>query len=442
MNPLGCAARDFQIKDLTVLAKFARVKQRKRKAYIDILRFIAGCCAIFILMVWVDVGLALQPNQILVVANKNAARSVGLAEYYLQKRDLPEENLLQIWVTDGENCSREDFDKKIAKPVRRFLQQNQAGKQIRCLLLMYGVPMKAAGPPGTEKEKTVMDRLEAQKKELSDKLKGLEGDRAGEVKKQLQKIRSDIRWEKIKRNRSSSVDSELALVLAQDYSLSMWQPNPFFVGFQNKDLPIAKKDVLLVSRLDGPDSETVKRIINDSLEAEREGLDGTAYFDARWPAPKEQKKSGNGLYDQSLHLAAGRVEESGRVKVVVDDSSELFQAGDCPDAALYCGWYRLANYVDSFEWQTGAVGYHIASQECQSLKRGSYWCKRMLEEGVAATLGPVGEPYLQSFPVPEVFFAALLDRRYTLAEVFALANPFWSWKMVLVGDPLYRPFGE
>ncbi|MGM0760923.1 MAG: TIGR03790 family protein, partial [Thermodesulfobacteriota bacterium] len=381
------------------------------------------------------------PSQVLVVANKNAARSVGLAKYYMHKRDIPEENLLEIWVTDSERCSREEFDGQIAVPIQRFVQENKGRTQIRCLLLMYGVPMKAAGPPDTEKEKAVMDRLKAKKQELSARLNDVEGDKAREVKKELQEIKNTLKKEKNRRNRSSSVDSELALVMADEYSLSMWQPNPFFVGFQDKDLDIAKEDVLLVSRLDGPDSETVKRVINDSLEAEENGLDGTAYFDARWPAPKEKKQSGYGLYDQSLHLAAGRVEKSGKVQVVVDDSSELFQPGDCPEAALYCGWYKLANYVDAFAWQTGAVGYHIASQECQSLKRGNYWCKRMLEEGVAATLGPVGEPYVQSFPLPEVFFAALMDGRYTLAEAYALAVPYWSWKMVLVGDPLYRPFG-
>jgi uncharacterized protein (TIGR03790 family) len=384
---------------------------------------------------------ALIPSEILVVANKNAARSVGLAKYYMQKRGVPKDNLLQIWVTDKQSCSRDDYDRCIATPVRRYLTQNDHGRTIRCLLLMYGVPLKAAGPPGTEEEKAVMDSLEAQKQELSERLQGLEGDQAREVNVELRKIKDTIRKEKNIRNRSSSVDSELALVLADKYSLSMWQPNPFFVGFHDKDLAIAKKDVLIVSRLDGPDSETVKRVINDSLEAEHKGLSGTAYFDARWPAPEERKKSGYGFYDQSLHLAAARVEESKKLKVVLDDSGELFQAGDCPEAALYCGWYKLANYVDAFAWQTGAVGYHIASQECQSLKSGNYWCKRMLEEGVAATLGPVGEPYVQAFPVPEAFFAFLLGGDYTLAEAYFLANPYWSWKMVLIGDPLYRPYG-
>jgi uncharacterized protein (TIGR03790 family) len=99
--------------------------------------------------------------------------------------------------------------------------------------------------------------------------------------------------------------------------------------------------------------------------------------------------------------------------------------------------------VDAFKWRKGAVGYHIASSECATLKGNSrVWCKRMLEEGVAATLGPVEEPYVQSFPVPEIFFAFLLDGYYTLAEAYLLANPFWSWKMVLLGDPIYKPFED
>ena len=345
------------------------------------MRPVVACVAILSLILWARIGLALHSGQVLVVANKNAARSVGLAKYYMQKRGIPEENLLEIWVTDNERCSREEFDAQIAVPVHRFVQQNKGNKQIRCLLLMYGVPMQASGPPITEKEKAVMDGLKAKKQELSARLKDVEGDKAREVKKELQAIKDSIQKETTRQNRSSSVDSELALVMADEYSLSMWQPNPFFVGFQDKNLDIAKQDVLLVSRLDGPDSETVKRVINDSLEAEKKGLNGTAYFDARWPAPKERKQSGYGLYDQSLHLAAGRIEKSGKLQVVVDDSGELFQPGDCPEAALYCGWYKLANYVDAFAWQTGAVGYHIASQECQTLKgNGRYWCKSMLED--------------------------------------------------------------
>jgi len=64
----------------------------------------------------------------------------------------------------------------------------------------------------------------------------------------------------------------------------------------------------------------------------------------------------------------------------------------------------------------------------------------MLEKGVAATIGPVGEPYVQAFPVPEIFFGYLVDGYLSLAECYLISTPYLSWKMVLVGDPLYRPF--
>ena len=130
--------------------------------------------------------------------------------------------------------------------------------------------------------------------------------------------------------------------------------------------------------------------------------------------------------------------------VVIDDKERLFQEGECPDAVLYCGWYSLAKYINAFSWKPGAVGYHIASAECQTLKskNSQVWCKRMLEEGVAATIGPVSEPYLQAFPVPEVFFGSLVEGRLTLAECYMLSLPYLSWQMVLIGDPLYRPFGN
>jgi uncharacterized protein (TIGR03790 family) len=136
------------------------------------------------------------------------------------------------------------------------------------------------------------------------------------------------------------------------------------------------------------------------------------------------------------------VKKSRRLPVVLDEKKDLFKAGACPDAALYCGWYSLANYVDAFQWKSGSIGYHIASSECSTLKRknSNVWCKKMLEKGVAATIGPVSEPYVNAFPLPELFFGLLVDGNLTLAECYLISIPYLSWKMVLVGDPLYRPF--
>jgi len=66
----------------------------------------------------------------------------------------------------------------------------------------------------------------------------------------------------------------------------------------------------------------------------------------------------------------------------------------------------------------------------------------VLKEDEAAAIGPVDEPYVQAFPVPEVFFGLLVEGYLALAECYAASTPRLSWRMVLAGDPLYRPFAN
>jgi len=386
---------------------------------------------------------ALETDELLVVANLNARGSVGLAHYYMAKRGVPKQNLLKIFVTDAETCTREEYDQKIARPIREELAKYRQSERPRCVVLVYGVPLRVRGVPLREAEQTEMNGLKAERKQLNDLLKTISDD-AGKtpLKDTLSEVGKQIRAFQMAHNTGASVDSELMMVSAPAYPLPMWVPNPFFMGFKDKKVEILKNDVIMVSRLDGPSLAIVRRIIDDAFAVEQKGLVGNAYFDARWQRPKEKQLGAYALYDGSLYLAADRVRKSGQLPVTVDDQQALFGPGDCPRAALYCGWYSLAKYVDAFQWQPGSVGYHIASAECTTLKRpdSQVWCKRMLEEGVAATIGPVEEPYVQAFPMPELFFGFLTDGYLTLAECYLLSLPYLSWKMVLIGDPLYRPF--
>ena len=202
---------------------------------------------------------------------------------------------------------------------------------------------------------------------------------------------------------------------------------------------MVKNTVVFSGSLDGPDFESVRGIIDRSLATEQKGLEGIAYFDARGLKLNPNRPGSYAIYDETLRRAADMVKAHG-VSAVLDDRPELFREGDCPNAALYCGWYSLTHYVDAFDWAPGAVGFHIASGEAISLRRGDYWCKRMIDDRITATLGPVNEPYLSSFPDPRAFFGLLLTGRYTLAEVYAETSPWTSWMLTLIGDPLYNPF--
>jgi len=389
---------------------------------------------------------ALESGEVLVVVNTDVPSGAELATYYMKQRGIPAENIVRVSLPEGETVSRRQYDERIAAPVRRALAPPEFRRRIRCLVLMYGMPLRVAAPEiGPDDQR----RLEALQMRRDGVQRGIEALPAGEAdgRARLEKERAALDAEAAgvaQADQSAAVDSEIGLAAAGGYALAGWQPNPFFLGNREKELAIDKSRTLMVSRLDGPSAVIVRRLIDASLAAERQGLGGSAYFDARWPEPGGQPKGGYEFYDASIHRAARLVERSGRMPVRLDSAERLFQPGECPEAALYCGWYSLANYVEAFTWKPGAVAYHIASSECTTLKQAGsrVWCKRMLEEGAAAVVGPVDEPYVQAFPVPEIFFGLLVDGYLTLAECYAASTPWLSWRMVLVGDPLYRPFAR
>lgn len=402
-----------------------------------------------VVLFWLPIlAQALEPSEIVVVANSSVSGSVDLARYYMEKRGIPRDHLVRIRTTNKEFCSRDTYNNEIATPIRDFLKERVNQASIRCLVTMYGVPLRINPHAWTKQGKRELEDLQEERAAIQkrlDELKPEASSESVELKPRLAALDKNIE-DLNKKDDRAAVDSELSLLLRESYLVKSWVPNPYFQGFQLQSLPVPKKDVLFVARLDASTPKIVRRMIDDGLAVEAAGLKGTAYIDARWPkvekAKPNAKTNAYQLYDNSLHKAAEKIAALSKMPLVVNDKQELFQKGEAPDAALYSGWYSVNHYVDAFDWKQGAVGYHIASGECVTLRQGTSeaWCKMMLEDGVAATVGPVGEPYLQAFPPPELFFGLLLDGYYSLVEVYFLSVPYLSWQMILVGDPLYRPF--
>lgn len=245
-----------------------------------------------------------------------------------------------------------------------------------------------------------------------------------------------------KRQTVAAVDSEMTLIVAGAYQTAGWLPNPFNLAYSRWPVIKQVKDkTLMVGRLDGPTPAIARRLVDDALEVEKTGLTGTFYIDARGLGG--QAKLGNyAWFDQHLLRLYDFLKQYSDMKMVLDKKPQVFPPGSCPDAALYCGWYSLGKYVPAFKWNQGAVGYHVASNEASTLKQpgSNVWCKRLLEEGVAATMGPVTEPFLFSFPLPDHFFPLLMTGKLTLLEVYFHSVPQVSWMQILIGDPLYCPF--
>jgi uncharacterized protein (TIGR03790 family) len=232
---------------------------------------------------------------------------------------------------------------------------------------------------------------------------------------------------------NASVDSELSMVMYDNYELFRYQPN--LLKGSNF---YSETKTLMVSRLDGPTAEIASSLVDKAIAGEK-GLKGIAYFDARGITDAHSPGS-FGYYDKSIRNAAELVRVSG-IKTVLDNDEQLFTVGQCPQTILYCGWYSLKKYIPSFEFEDGAVGYHIASWEAIDIHdaNSTQWVPAMLKAGITATFGAVAEPYLHSFPEPDKFFSELLIGS-CLAEAYYKTKPFNSWQLILIGDPLYKPF--
>ncbi|HVT88496.1 MAG TPA: TIGR03790 family protein [Tepidisphaeraceae bacterium] len=238
----------------------------------------------------------------------------------------------------------------------------------------------------------------------------------------------------------SAVDSELALLWWPNYPRTQWVVNALNAHLHGVQTP----PVLMVARLDAPTPQLVKDIIANSITTEREGLAGQLVVDARGIAPRDSKGQPDnfGVFDQKLRDLASLVKQKSSMPIHLDDRPDVIGTGSVDDVALYAGWYSLKHYIPGMKFNRGAVGYHIASFELVGLhgQDEGGWVHGLLSSGVVATLGPVAEPYLHSFPNPGEFFPLLMTGKMTIAEVYWSTTPLASWMQTFIGDPLYNPF--
>lgn len=350
-----------------------------------------------------------------VVFNEADRDSTELAHYYAEKRGIPKDQVIGLKTSKSEEISRDEYDRTIAEPLRQIFTARQWWKlrepnnplgpvesnKIRFVALIRGIPLKIAEAPGYPGDKVVIP-----------------GPAGGA--------------------NAAAVDSELAVLGYRTHVISGFMRNPYFRSFA-AITDVHMPDIMLVCRLDAPSTEIVRRMINDSLAAEAEGLAGFAYVDARGI-----KDAGYVEGDNWLFAIANSARRHGS-PTVLDDGPGLFpELYPMTHAALYFGWYTenvTGPFVrPDFRFTRGAVAVHIHSFSAATLREPlHHWVGPLLAAGAAATLGNVYEPYLSLTPHLDVFHDRL-RAGFTFAESAYMAQAALSWMTTFVGDPLYRPF--
>ena len=94
----------------------------------------------------------------------------------------------------------------------------------------------------------------------------------------------------------ASVDRKLSLVLFDSYDLYCWQPNLLKDEVRSQD-----SITLMVCRLDGPDYDIIKDLVDKAIATEIKGLKGIAYIDSRGITNKATNPTGKQLSDVSIN---------------------------------------------------------------------------------------------------------------------------------------------
>jgi uncharacterized protein (TIGR03790 family) len=392
-------------------------------------------------------------SEVVVIYNSRLPESKAVAGYYARMRQVPENQVFGFALTTNEDVSRPEFRDALQIPLARRLEKDGLWRfasvataptngqpasvvrrviasKIRYAVLCYGVPLRIANAP---------DIREISSSDLP--LLYLHNEASIQIWNALHATNHP---ELFQRN-EAAVDSELTLLPYEEMNLPLSGPlpNPFY-GAANSASLNPTNGILLVARLDGPTADIARGLVDKALQAERDGLWGRAYFDARG---LPQSNTNYWLGDEWI-LGAAQFSRALGFETVVEDTAELFPASfPMSHIALYAGWYA-ENACGPFqlpkvEFMPGAFAYHLHSYSAATLRSASeHWCGPLLAKGATCTMGCVYEPYLSFTPNVALFLERFTVGQFTFGEAAWTAQSALSWQTTVVGDPLYRPFGK
>ncbi|MBT3208505.1 MAG: TIGR03790 family protein [Bacteroidetes bacterium] len=365
--------------------------------------------------------------------NNGIPDSKELALYYKEKRNVPDSNLLGIYVstTNYYYYSNQwaNFWNEMVIPIQNKLA-NLGDTNIYYILLSDKIPYKLVLPSGS--------------------------------------------------NTSRSLDNALSCLnnlgtLSTPNFPTYYSTNPFYEssptdftdqGNFNHNYQLSGTHIYLVSRLIGTDLRMKKNMIDMTLYGDKymsfnsssDYYKGTAYVDYRYGvyddstliAGYHYSPSSYGEFDKDaayikfFYQMAGvpyKLEpndiEIGEVNALFTDSTT---ADSGRNAILYGGWYNYGTYHDVWDWLPGAYACDLNSNSGANIRSGSgSFLSGAFANGLTCGTGCIGEPYLSGHSQPDIFLYYFL-KGYNFIESAYHAEPKFKWQGIIVGDPLYNPF--
>jgi uncharacterized protein (TIGR03790 family) len=338
------------------------------------------------------------------VYNAQVRESNQVAEYYLEKRSIPESHLCKIDTSSPDQIKKDEFDESVKQPIRKCL--NRLGKDtILYIVLSYQTPF-------------LLDM--------------------GSQTNALDQFIADI-WDEYLPERTAGLTDIQPYFGAAQSEGDYYQP---FVSLADYRHQPNARTIYSVWRLDAPNAALAKGLVDKALYAETKGLTGIGCFDRNRGDLAGVSDFGYGAGDWDIHRAADFTRQAG-FTVIEDAHGEEFGTPPaplrCDHAALYAGWYALNHYNDAFSWNPGAIGIHLDSASALNPKYGPNWAANAIVHGITVTAGATTEPYLENLPRPDQAFLYLFHGA-NVGDALLRSERLLKWNIINIGDPLYRPF--
>lgn len=346
--------------------------------------------------------------RVMVVFHEGVEESREVAEYYRQRRGIPSGNLCGIAFPSEVSLRADHYAEQVKRPLRDCLQRIGA-RQVLYIVFSYRTPYRVMLPN---------QRFDAS----------------------VDSFAADV-WDEVNRSplpiREGPVNPYLADHRSQENRFAAFES---FAAFRERP---GTPRIYAVWRLDASSAALAKGLVDKAIRAEQAGgPQGKGCFDRNTPSIRNTEDSSYGAGEWAIQRAADLSAAAG-YEVVLDTNKQEFGEAPaplrCEPAALYAGWYSLNNYNDAFTWSEGAIGLHLDSMSAWNLRTGKSWVVNAVDRGITITGGAVSEPLLPNLTQPD----GMLHDLFTGAnagDAFLRNTRLLKWRVVNVGDPLYRPF--
>ncbi len=341
-------------------------------------------------------------NDVGVIINQNDSGSVYIGQYFAQKRNVPQKNLIYVDAPAKEVITIEEFT-AMRTQIESYLQTNNLTNQLNYLVTTKGVPLSIN--------------------------------------------QNDVNDPELK-TKSASVDAELMLILGPytDHigmgtlvnQQGQVQVHPYYN--KNEKFSRSKFGMYLVTRLIALTKERVIEMIDRTGPFTYVNKDSAKFVLDYDPT---RLSAGYKQYNDNMVAAAQILQNDGWNVLMNMDSVYVT---DQRNVIGYVSWGSNDNHSGQFSvkarprnhWLPGSIAETYVSTGARNFipgqEGGQSRIADLFEEGCTAASGYVFEPYTVALAWVNILFPRYTSGHF-LADSYYMSLPTMSWMAIVVGDP-------